>query len=100
MQPDGRRQADGQKRDHPAPHQQDDAGRKADAEEMSGQRGDRIHQCGHAAGSNDDQSEVGNRKQGQRQASAWERPPDPRMRGTQDLIPHPKNRCTKPFTER
>jgi hypothetical protein len=87
MQADGRRHAGDQERDDPAPHQEGDAGRETHAEEVAGERGDRVHHGGQAAGGDDDEAQVGNAKQKQRQAPARERPPDPRVRGTQDFSP-------------
>jgi hypothetical protein len=87
MQANGRRQADGQERDDSSAHQEGNPGSKADAEEMAGERGDRVNHGGHAAGGNDDEAQVCNGKEKQRQASAWERPPDPRVRGTHGQSP-------------
>jgi hypothetical protein len=88
VQADRCRHADGQQRNHSAPYQQRDAGRNADAEKMTSERSNGVHGCGQAASNDQNEADVGNRKQKERQTPARTRPPDPRIRGTQDQSPH------------
>src|SRR5436309_8079023 len=83
MHTDGRSHAERQQRHDLAPDQQRDARRYADAKEMTGEGGDRVHQRGHAAGDDQKESNVSDSKQRERQPPARTRPLDHWMRGTQ-----------------